>query len=245
MMQLSNRLVAAWVLALMAPLTMAQNQNAVPPEPAGMTQLFNGTDLAGWDGDPTLWTVKDGLIRGETTAEKKAKGNTFLICQAGTFGDFELRLSYRVGNVNNSGVQYRSKHLADGKDNKWVAQGYQAEVRNDPVQTGFIYDEKGKRGRMCLPGEKATWTAENKKQPDGEVSTKEERAKAFKVDGWNDYVIICKGNNIKHYLNGVQYIDFTDAEPKQAMKEGIIALQLHAGKEMWVEFKDIKIKKID
>lgn len=235
--------LAAGLLAAFASFASAQEK--APAEPAGMTSLFNGKDLTGWDGDPRLWTVKDGLIRGETTAENKAKGNTFLVCKAGSFGDFELRLSYRVGNSNNSGVQYRSKHLVDHKDNKWVVQGYQAEVRNDPVQTGFIYDEKGKRGRMCLPGEKATWTGENKKEIQGEVSTKEERAKAFKVDGWNEYVIICKGNNIKHFLNGVQYIDFTDAEPKQALKEGIIALQLHAGAPMWVEFKDVRIKKAE
>jgi hypothetical protein len=51
-----------------------------PPEPEGMVSLFDGKSLTGWDGDPRLWSVKDGVIRGETNdTDKKAKGNTFLI----------------------------------------------------------------------------------------------------------------------------------------------------------------------
>ena len=66
-------------------LTFALNAFAADPpqatlaEPAGMTSLFNGTDLTDWDGDPRLWSVRDGVIRGETTADVPAKGNTFLI----------------------------------------------------------------------------------------------------------------------------------------------------------------------
>ena len=45
---------------------------AAHAEPAGMERLINGRDLAGWDGDPRLWSVKDGVIRGETTPERAA-----------------------------------------------------------------------------------------------------------------------------------------------------------------------------
>ena len=241
MLRLSNRLVAAWVLALLAPLAMAQNQNAAPPEPAGMTQMFNGKDLTGWDGDTTLWSVKDGIIRGETTAEKKAKGNTFLIWQGGKPGDFDLRLSYRVAASNNSGIQYRSKHLVDHKDNKWVVQGYQAEVRDDNTMTGFVYDEKGKRARMCLAGEKAVWTEAGKKSIET-FATNEALQKALKKGDWNEYAIIAKGSNIKHYINGVLFMDFTDEHPQLALKEGVIAVQIHGGAPMWVEFKDLRVK---
>ena len=67
-------------------------------------------------------------------------------------------------------------------------------------------------------------------------------AQLFKLDGWNDVVIIAKGNNIKHYLNGVLILDFTDKDPQLALKQGIIALQLHTGKPMWAEFKNIRIQ---
>ena len=100
---------------------VAQEPQAAPAEPAGMQPLFNGRDLAGWDGDPRLWSVRDGVIHGETTPENVAQGNTFLIWQGGEVGDFELRLSFRCNATNNSGIQYRSRHITDpSAKNKWV-----------------------------------------------------------------------------------------------------------------------------
>lgn len=127
----------------------------------GFTTIFNGQDLTGWSGDSRLWSVRDGVIHGETTEEVSAKGNTFLIWQGGAVGDFELRLSFRCNATNNSGIQYRSKHITDkSAKNDWVVRGYQHELRNEmkyPNIAGFIYDEGGKRGRICMVGERAQW----------------------------------------------------------------------------------------
>lgn len=217
-----------------------------PSEPAGMRTIFNGKDLTGWDGDPRLWSVKDGVIHGETTAENPAKGNTFIIWKEGTTKDFELRLTFRSNAANNSGIQYRSRHITEGKvGNAWVVRGYQHEIRNEsklPNVSGFIYDEGGKRGRICLIGEKATWGADGKKQVTGTLIDQAEFEKLFKLDDWNDVIIIAQGNHIRHYLNNRLVLDFTDNDPQSALKEGILALQLHAGKPMWVEFKNIRIK---
>ena len=234
------------LLALAAAAFADQPAQQAAAQSAGAEQLFNGKDLTNWDGDPKLWSVKDGVIRGETTAENPAKGNTFLIWKGGTAGDFELRLLFRLSNTNNSGIQYRSKHVTDGNPrNKWVVRGYQGEVRNEtelPNVSGFVYDEGGKRGRLCNVGEKVTWE-NGKKNVTGQTCTPEEFKKAFKLDDWNEYVIVAKGNNIKQSINGLQTVDFTDKEPELALKEGIIALQLHAGRPMWVEFKDIRLKR--
>jgi len=54
-----------------------------PPEASDMKVLFNGKDLTGWDGDARLWSVKDGVLRGETTKENPATGNTFIIWKDG------------------------------------------------------------------------------------------------------------------------------------------------------------------
>ena len=54
---------------------------AVAASPAGWRSLFNGRDLSGWDGDPRMWSVRDGVVHGETTPDAKADGNTFLICK--------------------------------------------------------------------------------------------------------------------------------------------------------------------
>jgi hypothetical protein len=198
--------------------------------------LFNGKDLTDWDGDPKLWSVKDGVIHGETTPEHPANGNTFLIWKGGKLGDFELRFSFRCNDSNNSGVQYRSKHIdAPQAKNKWVVRGYQHEIRNESK-----YDEGGKRGRLCLAGEKATWENGAKKVV-GQTITDNEFASLFRLDQWNDVVIVAQGNRIKHYLNDRLILDFTDNDPELALKEGVLALQLHAGKPMWAEFRNIKL----
>lgn len=210
--------------------------------------LFNGKDLTGWSGDERLWSVKDGAIHGETTPENKANRNTFLIWQGGKVKDFELTLTFRASASNNSGIQYRSRHITEGKPaNPWVVRGYQHEIRNEedlPNVSGFIYDEGGKRGRICLVGEKAEWTQDGKKVLDKLIDAAEYK-KLFTVDEWNDVRIVAKGNHIQHFMNGELVLDFTDKHPELALSEGVLALQLHAGKPMWVEFKDIKLKKID
>ena len=222
----------------------ADAPQTAPAESADMRCIFNGEDLTGWEGDPRLWSVKDGAIRGETTAEIPAKGNTFIIWKEGRTKDFELRLSFRLNATNNSGIQYRSKHITDGKvRNKWVVRGYQHEIRNQnilPSVPGFIYDEGGKRGRTCLVGEKATWGDDGKKVSDTLIDQAGFK-KLFKLNDWNDVVIIARGKHIQHYLNNRLILDFTDS-PKLALLDGILAFQLHAGKPMWVEFKNVRIK---
>lgn len=218
---------------------------AAPAEPAGMKPLFNGKDLEGWDGDPRLWSVKDGVIHGETTPENVAQGNTYLIWKGGDVGNFELRLSYRCAATNNSGIQYRSRHITDAAvKNKWVVRGYQHEIRNEntlPNVPGFIYDEGGPRGRICLVGERASWEAEGGKKVVGRLVDQEDFAKLMRIDDWNDVVIRAEGNRIRHYLNGRLILDFTDNDPKRALSAGVLALQLHAGKPMWAEYRDIRL----
>lgn len=225
----------------------ADPPQTAPEESAGMRTIFNGQDLKGWDGDPRLWSVKDGAIRGETTAENRAAGNTFLIWKDGVTKDFELRLSFRCSATNNSGIQYRSKHITEGKvGNDWVVRGYQHEIRNEtklPSVAGFIYGEGIGRGRICLVGEKATWGADGKQVTQTLIDAAGYK-KLFKLDDWNDVVIIAQGTRIQHYLNNRLILDFTDS-PELALREGILALQLHAGNPMWVEFKDLRIKDIE
>ena len=150
----------------------ADKPQTAPAEQDGMRRIFNGKDLTGWDGDPRLWSVKDGAIRGETTAEVPAKGNTFIIWKEGVTKDFELRLSFRCNATNNSGIQYRSKHITDGKSrNKWVVRGYQHEIRNQnvlPSVSGFIYDEggHGRQTRSDLPGWRESYLGQGWQESD-------------------------------------------------------------------------------
>ncbi len=238
--RLSIRLALSLVLAV-----ASSTFSPVTAEEA--KSLFNGTDLSGWSGDPRLWSVRDGVIHGETTKENAAKGNTFLIWQGGKVKDFELTLMFRCNATNNSGIQYRSKHITEKASNDWVVRGYQHEIRNQekfPDVSGFIYDEGGKRGRICAAGEKAEWTADGKKHL-GDLISAEEFADLMKIDDWNEVKIVAKGNHIQHYLNGKLVLDFTDKHPELALSEGVLALQLHAGNPMFAEYKDIRLKTLD
>ncbi|WP_437190870.1 3-keto-disaccharide hydrolase [Planctomicrobium sp. SH527] len=240
------RSLALFAVLAVPCFALAETPKTAPEETGDYKTIFNGKDLSGWDGDPTMWSVRDGVIHGETTAENAAKGNTFLIWRDGKTGDFELRLSFRCNATNNSGIQYRSRRITDSSaKNSWVVRGYQHELRNEvkfPNVPSFIYDEGGKRGRICQVGEETVWGPEGKKVVRTDLVTQEEFEKLFNLDGWNDVVIIGKGNRIQHYLNGKLMIDFTDDEPKLQLLDGVLALQLHAGKPMWAEFKNIRIK---
>lgn len=213
-----------------------------PPEPDGMVQLFNGKDLEGWDGDKRLWSIKDGVVRGETTAENPAKGNTFLIWKGGKLGDFELRLSFRIDH-GNSGIQYRSQHLTENVSNDWVVSGYQAEVENTPGKVGFLYHERG-RGYLCNVGDKVVISEDGKPQVVGKLGDRDAIGATYKKSDWNDYVIIARGNHLVQYLNGIQTIDLVDNDPKGSAASGILALQIHAGPPMVVEFKNVRLKQL-
>jgi hypothetical protein len=227
---------------------LAEDPMSPPVPPSDMQMLFDGKSLEGWDGDPQLWSVRDGVIHGETTPEAVAQGNTFLIWQGGPVKDFDLRLSFRCNATNNSGIQYRSRHITDGSvKNRWVVRGYQHEVRNEqklPNVAGFIYDEGGTRGRLCLVGERVVWRDGKKKEVVANWMDQPAYQKLFRLDDWNDVVILAKGNRIQHFLNGQLIVDFTDEDPQLQLLEGVLALQLHAGAPMWAEFRDVRLKKL-
>ncbi len=228
------------VLALFAQ-TLAVSSAELPA--AKVTRLFNGKDLTGWDGNPKLWSVKDGAITGQTTPENPAKGNTFLIWTNGEVGDFELRCSFKILANNdkgfgNSGIQYRSKIL-DPKN--WVVGGYQADMEAGPTYTGILYEERMTRGIMAARGEKVVWDKDCQKQVTGSLGSSEELQAAVKKEDWNDYVIIAKGNHMQHFINGKQTVDvIDDCESKRAMS-GVLALQLHAGQPMTVQFRNLQL----
>ena len=221
---------------------------------AGEVQLFNGKDLTGWEGNAKLWSVEDGAITGRTTdeGEQFIKHNTFLIWKGGTVSDFELTFKYRI-EKGNSGVQYRSKVLQPGESGP-ILTGYQADFEAGKRFSGILYEEKG-RGILAKRGEKTTIEAvENapagKKGPahkvtvTGKVGDSDAIQASIKHEDWNEYTVIAKGNHLQHFINGKQTVDVTDNDPKGA-KSGVLALQIHRGPAMVVQFKDIVLKTED
>lgn len=85
----------------------------VPPEPIdyrnrdGWASLFDGRTLAGWDGNPEVWSVVDGVITANSVPERRV-GSTHLIWQGGELTDFELKFEMKLGTDIHAGIAYRS-----------------------------------------------------------------------------------------------------------------------------------------
>ena len=222
----------------------------------GFKKIFNGKDLSGWKGNKDLWSVRDGAITGQTKADPKLTHNTFLVWQAGKLEDFELRLKYRI-EKGNSGIQYRS-HVKDQGDFGPIVSGYQADFEAGTKYSGILYEEKG-RGILALRGEKVEIDGVQEKEikrgkrtikrkiPNkkvtGSLGDTVEMQKQIKSEQWNDYRIVANGNHLQHFINGMQTVDVIDKGPGNA-KSGILALQIHVGPPMIVQFKDIRLKNL-
>lgn len=183
-------------------------------EEDGFVSLFDGKTLVGWTktGGEATYTVEEGCIVGRVGPGR----NTFL-CTDKTYGDFIFKVELKLDVPGNSGIQIRSHKRPDG-----VVFGYQCEV--DPsarAWSGGIYDES-RRGWL--------YPLNN--------TDKEEARKAFKVNDWNEFVIEAKGPSIKTWLNGVPCADLKDT----ADLEGLIALQVHSGKQGQIRWRNIRIK---
>lgn len=211
---------------------------------AGEKPIFNGKDLTGWEGNMKLWSVEDGAITGKTTddGDTKLNHNTFLVWKAGKVSDFELTFKYRI-EKGNSGVQYRSKLLEPG-ENGPIVSGYQADFEAGPTYSGILYEERG-RGILAERGQKTEIGDNGKPTVTGNLDSSADIQATIKSEDWNDYKIVAHGNHVKHFINGKQTIDVVDKDEANAPKEGILALQVHAGPAMVVQFKDMVLKTDD
>jgi hypothetical protein len=218
----------------------------MPKNAEGFYTIFNGKDLTGWEGFAQYWTVKDGAISGHETKDKSRQ--TFLIFTGAKVSDFELHLKFKFAAVDgkvdgNSGIQFRSKIMDPLKD-PYRAGGYQADFDAGNGYTGIIYDEAGGaggRGVMSNRGEKTHWDADNQRHNEKLDKSSDELKKMIKVGDWNDVVLTAKGNHIVYQINGNVTTDLTDDSPK-AVKEGILAIQVHQGFSMDILIKDVMLK---
>ena len=212
----------------------------------GFASIFDGKSLEGWDGNPDFWRVEDGAITGQTTREKPTRGNTFIIWKGGDVADFVLRAKFRIEG-GNSGIQYRSKDKG-----KWVVNGYQADIDSakNGGYIGILYEEGGRgilaqRGTtVVIPPKFDGKAVKAEVLQDNKAADAKEIVSNIKQGEWNEYEVTAKGNHIVQKINGMVTVDVTDNDEANAAKRGILALQLHAGPPMKVQFKDVQLKKL-
>lgn len=209
----------------------------VPARAEETIDLFNGKDLTGWDGDPALWKVVDGIITGTCTGPGTPKHNDFLIWREGTLKDFELTVTMRVVGDNNSGIQYRSRPLPEV--GPWAIAGYQCDVHPAIEHTGMTYEEKG-RGIFGLNGKNVILG------PDGQRwLVGEQEPVKVDVSQWQTYTVIAKGNVMEHRINGRLASKFIDCDEKGRALDGLLAFQLHNGNANTVEIREVKLKSLE
>ncbi|MDF1811615.1 MAG: DUF1080 domain-containing protein [Verrucomicrobiales bacterium] len=202
------------------------------------TPLFNGENLDGWEGEPSLWRVEDGAIVGETSDEKPIEYNQFLIWKNGEVDDFELKAKYKIDS-GNSGIQVRSFM----RGNPHQLAGYQADIDSTGKFTGICYGE-GFRGILSKRGETAEMNEEGKSQKTGDLGDPAELGAKVKAGEWNDYHIIAKGHKITIKINGETMTELTDNDTDTRRRVGLLGFQLHKGPAMKVHFKDIMLKRL-
>ncbi|WP_437194356.1 3-keto-disaccharide hydrolase [Planctomicrobium sp. SH527] len=198
----------------------------------GFVEIFNGKDLTNWDGNPELWSVKDGVITG--VSDGSIKANQFLVWTGGKVSDFTLVADFRLEGNNNSGIQYRSQRRPDVGD--WVVRGYQADIHANAPYTGMLYEEGG-RGIMAERGQKVLYKADGNK----EVTKLDVPVTPIELAEWHELKIVCQGDHITHYIDGVKTIEIIDQQSAARSLEGVLALQLHAGPPMKTQFRNIKL----
>jgi type 1 glutamine amidotransferase len=152
---------------------------------------------------------------GVLVGESKAglQHNNFLRTER-RYGDFIVKFQVRlVPDEGNSGLQFRSEWLPDGE-----MYGYQADMGKG--WWGCLYDES--TGRNVL------------------VNSYEEKGRqAVKKGDWNEYQVEAIGRKVKLTINGVVTSEYEDSIDRP---DGHLAVQVHAGGPLKVEFRDLLIE---
>ena len=182
-------------------------------EPSG-TSLFDGTTFTGWEGNTTaIWRIEDGALVAGRMGLKQPE-NDFL-CTTREYGDFDLTLMYCNKRMN-GGVQFRSQRVP--KSHEMI--GYQADFLKGG--DGNLYDESRRRRNLAVPDAATV-------------------AKLALVE-WNRLRIRAVGPHISLWVNGVQTVDYTEADPAIPQR-GFIGLQIHKNAQE-IRYRDLVITEL-
>jgi hypothetical protein len=204
-----------------------------PQPPAGFIAIFNGKDLQDWSGSETYWSVEDGCLTGK--ADGKLDYNRFITWKGGKVKNFELRVKVKITPEGNSGLQYRGLERPDLGE--WVVTGYQCDVVPKRADyNGMLYEERGRR-ILAHTGEKVVIDPAGQPWVVGKLPVQ-----TFPGGEWHDYRVRVEGNHHQHWIDGVPTVDVIDLDEKGRALEGVIAVQVHVGPPMTVQYKDFFIQ---
>ena len=207
----------------------------------GFVQIYNGKNLEGWQGESRIWSVENNCITGQTTDKESVDKNNYLIWEGGNLQDFELKAKFKL-NGGNSGFYFHSFERTPDSENQESLVGVQADFSADHVWVGTIMEYR-LREVLAPRGRKVVINEDGKRIDAGVVADPDELLKVYKENEWNDYHVIVRDNLIVLRINDVEMSEIRDYD-KARLVSGLLALQVHVGSPMKVQFKDIRIKKL-
>lgn len=194
---------------------------------AGFRLLFDGKSLSQWRGfkretPPAGWMASRGELQYLTGIE----GGDLMTREM--FGDFELRLDWRISEGGNSGIIWRA---TEDRDTPWMT-GPEMQIIDDGENPNPFFSSGS------------------------DYELHEAKPELVRPQGdWNEIRLVAKGKNIQYWMNGVKTIEYTigsddwkarlarskfNSMPGFAMNErGHIALQDHGHR---VSYRNIRIR---
>ena len=183
----------------------------------GFVSLFNGKDLTGWKatGKMEVWGAEKGVIY------VSGGGGGWLLTEK-EYGDFELRLEYKMSKASNSGVALRTP------------------LQGDPAYAGMeiqLIDDLNWKGLQSWQHTGSIYNV----VPAKKIANKD-------IGEWNTIKIVAKGRKIMVVNNGETLVDadLDDYVKEHGKKHpGILREKGHVGFQSHdnrVEFKNIHLK---
>ena len=225
---------------------------------AGYTQIFDGTDLKGWDGDPSVWHAENGAIVGISTLDHPAHSDISykdLVAK-----DLDLKLEMKVEQGGGSGIQYRSKtgpwssrgnaKNPTSQNPNWLLTGPQADfwfpVNPGAEQyTGQFYTENNPLGIVAWRGEVVEMGPEEPPQLHGNIQDRRALGGYVRTNDWNQYEVIARGGTFLHLINGQLMAVLVDDNSSDVNNQsGIIGIEIESA-PCKVSVRNIWVKKID
>lgn len=177
-------------------------------------ELFDGETLAGWT------AMSNGQVSAKNgEIQLLSRENNLWLIHEKQFGDFELIAEVKMPTDSyNSGIAFRCSDTGKNRPT-----GYQCEIAES--DSGMLYGI----------GKGWIWPRSDTEKRE----FREKSANAFESGNWNQIRIVCRGMNIRIWVNGIQSVDVVDS----SFQKGSIAIQ-HHGKGGVHRFRNIAIRKI-
>ncbi|MFL6446841.1 MAG: DUF1080 domain-containing protein [Bryobacteraceae bacterium] len=228
-------------------------------EHTGFKQIFDGKSFTGWDADPGIWRVEDGVMVGETL-EGHPKGNNYIVYLGEKTRDFDLKLQMKIEHGGGGGIQYRSvtgvpwtRPQPAGQppyDLRFMMTGPQADfwfpVRAQAAAyTGQWYSENTMQGILAYRGQVTQALPGQTNRLVANIGDKQALGGYVRVNEWNDYEVIARGGVMMHIMNGQLMSIFIDDNKDSVNNQpGLIGFEIES-QPCKISVRDIWLRRFD